>query len=94
MQLDPVAGGDDLGRQRRPPLDLLAGEEEGRLRPVFTKDLEDRDRAEGASLLANVNPTFSWVRLAQRVPVRIRLDPVPDGMSLVAGRSATVEVLN
>ena len=56
--------------------------------------IEDRDRAEGASLLANVNPTFSWVRLAQRVPVRIALDKVPDGISLVAGRSATVEVLN
>jgi multidrug resistance efflux pump len=34
------------------------------------------------------------VRLAQRVPVRIALDPVPDAMSLVAGRSATVEVLD
>ena len=56
--------------------------------------IEDRDRAEGASLLANVNPTFSWVRLAQRVPVRIVLDNVPDDMSLVAGRSATVEVMN
>src|SRR3569623_1336233 len=56
--------------------------------------IEDRDRAEGASLLANVNPTFSWVRLAQRVPVRIALDPVPDDVALVAGRSATVEVLN
>ena len=33
--------------------------------------IEDRDRSEGASLLANVNPTFSWVRLAQRIPVRI-----------------------
>jgi len=56
--------------------------------------IEDRDRAEGASLLANVNPTFSWVRLAQRVPVRIALDKVPDDIPLVAGRSATVEVLN
>jgi multidrug resistance efflux pump len=56
--------------------------------------IEDCDRAEGASLLANVNPTFSWVRLAQRVPVRIALDSVSDAMSLVAGRSATVEVLN
>lgn len=56
--------------------------------------IEDRDRADGASMLANVNPTFSWVRLAQRVPVRISLDPVPAGMSLVAGRSATVEVLD
>ena len=48
---------------------------------------------EGASLLANVNPTFNWVRLAQRVPVRIALDQIPDSVALVAGRSATVEVL-
>jgi RND family efflux transporter MFP subunit len=56
--------------------------------------IEDRDRAAGASLLANVNPTFSWVRLAQRVPVRIALDSVPDKVALVAGRSATVEVMD
>ncbi|MBR0713239.1 HlyD family secretion protein [Bradyrhizobium liaoningense] len=56
--------------------------------------IEDRDRAAGASLLANVNPTFSWVRLAQRVPVRIALDPIPNNTALVAGRSATVEVIN
>ena len=56
--------------------------------------VEDRERGPSANLLPNVNPTFSWVRLAQRVPVRIALDPVPDGMSLVTGRSATVEVLN
>ena len=56
--------------------------------------IEDRDRVEGASLLANVNPTFSWVRLAQRVPVRIALDQIPDNVALVAGRSATVEVVN
>jgi RND family efflux transporter MFP subunit len=56
--------------------------------------IEDRDRAQGANLLANVNPTFSWVRLAQRVPVRIALDQIPDNVALVAGRSATVEVLN
>jgi RND family efflux transporter MFP subunit len=56
--------------------------------------IEDRDRADGASLLANVNPTFNWVRLAQRVPVRIALDNVPQPSELVAGRSATVEVEN
>jgi RND family efflux transporter MFP subunit len=56
--------------------------------------IEDRDRAEGASLLANVNPTFNWVRLAQRVPVRIKLDDVPGQIELVAGRTATVEVVN
>lgn len=54
--------------------------------------IEDRDRADGANLLANVNPTFSWVRLAQRIPVRIVLDQLPDNVALVSGRSATVEV--
>jgi multidrug resistance efflux pump len=56
--------------------------------------IEDRDRGQGASLLANVNPTFNWVRLAQRIPVRVALDEVPDPTRLVAGRSATVEVIN
>ena len=42
--------------------------------------------------LATVNPIFTWVRLAQRVPVRIRIDHVPDGVRLVAGMTATVEV--
>ncbi|QUS41649.1 HlyD family secretion protein [Tardiphaga alba] len=55
--------------------------------------IEDRDRAQGSNLLANVTPTFSWVRLAQRVPVRITLDAIPDGGTLVAGRTATVEIL-
>jgi multidrug resistance efflux pump len=42
--------------------------------------------------LATVNPIFTWVRLAQRVPVRIRLRCVPDGVRLVAGLTATVQV--
>jgi RND family efflux transporter MFP subunit len=55
--------------------------------------IEDRDRTAGSNLLANVTPTFSWVRLAQRVPVRIALDTLPPGTVLVAGRTATVEIL-
>jgi multidrug resistance efflux pump len=39
-----------------------------------------------------VNPIFTWVRLAQRVPVRIRIDHVPAGVQLVAGMTATIEV--
>jgi len=54
--------------------------------------IEDRDRSAGATLLANVNPTFNWVRLAQRVPVRIALAPA-ERNELVAGATATVEVL-
>ena len=42
--------------------------------------------------LATVNPIFTWVRLAQRVPVRIKIDHVPDGVRLVAGMTATVQV--
>jgi multidrug resistance efflux pump len=42
--------------------------------------------------LATVNPIFTWVRLAQRVPVRIRIDHVPEGVRLVAGLTATVQV--
>jgi multidrug resistance efflux pump len=42
--------------------------------------------------LASVNPIFTWVRLAQRVPVRIDIDQVPNGVRLVAGTTATVQV--
>jgi RND family efflux transporter MFP subunit len=56
--------------------------------------IEDRDRQSGASLLPSVNPTFSWVRLAQRVPVRIALDQVPPDLRLIAGRTATVSVVD
>jgi RND family efflux transporter MFP subunit len=42
--------------------------------------------------LASVNPIFTWVRLAQRVPVRIHLDDVPGGVRLVAGLTATVQI--
>jgi multidrug resistance efflux pump len=42
--------------------------------------------------LATVNPVFTWVRLAQRVPVHIGIDQVPDGVRLVAGMTATVQV--
>jgi multidrug resistance efflux pump len=46
----------------------------------------------GQQGLATVNPIFTWVRLAQRIPVRIRIDHVPDGVRLVAGMTATVQV--
>jgi len=42
--------------------------------------------------VATVNPIFTWVRLAQRIPVRIQIDKVPDGVVLVAGMTATVQI--
>jgi multidrug resistance efflux pump len=54
--------------------------------------IEDRERSASGSELANVNPTFSWVRLAQRIPVRITLEHVPASVRLIAGRTATVAI--
>ena len=42
--------------------------------------------------VATVNPIFTWVRLAQRVPVRVRVDRVPPEVLLVAGMTATVQI--
>ncbi|SKA29910.1 RND family efflux transporter, MFP subunit [Enhydrobacter aerosaccus] len=47
----------------------------------------------GQGGLASINPIFTWVRLAQRVPVRVEIDHVPAGIRLVQGMTATVEVL-
>ena len=54
--------------------------------------IEDRDRQPSPNLLPNVNPAFSWVRLAQRIPVRVALDEVPEDFRMIAGRTATVSV--
>jgi multidrug resistance efflux pump len=51
------------------------------------------DGASGPDLLPTVNPTFEWIRLAQRVPVRIRLGDLPEGVSLRVGTTASVMVL-
>ena len=42
--------------------------------------------------VATVNPIFTWVRLAQRIPVRIDIDAVPSGVILSAGMTATVQI--
>jgi multidrug resistance efflux pump len=42
--------------------------------------------------VATVNPIFTWVRLAQRIPVRIHIDEVPPGVTLAAGMTATVQI--
>jgi len=56
--------------------------------------IEDRDRTSGSNLLPNVNPAFSWVRLAQRIPVRIAFDEVPADFRMIAGRTATVSIID
>ena len=67
------------------------GDLAGRVESV-ARAIVDRDNVTSADLIANVNPSFTWVRLAQRIPVRIKLDPLPAGVTLAAGMTATVVV--
>jgi RND family efflux transporter MFP subunit len=58
----------------------------------IARGITDRDANLGRELLADVNPTFNWVRLAQRVPVRIHIDDKPKDLDLVAGTTCTVVI--
>jgi hypothetical protein len=58
------------------------------------ESIADRDRTTGTNLLPSVNPTFNWVRLAQRIPVRVKLDPLAAGTRPVAGETVTVQVVD
>ncbi|MGF1759762.1 HlyD family secretion protein [Photobacterium sagamiensis] len=51
------------------------------------------DGTVGYNLLPNVNPVFQWIRLAQRIPVRISLDDLPEGVELRFGLSASIMVM-
>lgn len=54
--------------------------------------INDATRSNAGNLLPTVEPTFSWVRLAQRIPVRIKLIDVPPEIRLISGRTATVDI--
>lgn len=56
----------------------------------IARGIYDRDNPQSRELIADVNPTFNWVRLAQRIPVRIHLDKVPDNVLLASGLTCTV----
>lgn len=55
--------------------------------------IADDQRTESQNLLPAVQPTFSWVRLAQRIPVRIHIDKMPPNARLIAGRTASVTIV-
>ena len=54
--------------------------------------IAQQDGSTGYDLLPNVSPTFEWIRLAQRIPVRIHLDNVPETVQLRVGTTASVLV--
>jgi len=59
----------------------------------ITAGIADDQSSSTSNQLRQVTPTFSWVRLAQRIPVRIHVDRMPAGTQLIAGRTATVTIL-
>jgi len=54
--------------------------------------IAQQDGSTGVDLLPSINPTFAWIRLAQRVPVRVHLTEIPDGIQLRVGTTASVLV--
>ena len=58
----------------------------------ISRGIADTNTAGGSQSLPDVDPVFTWVRLAQRIPVHIKIDHVPDGVVLAAGQTCTVVV--
>lgn len=56
----------------------------------ISRGIADSNGSTDTQGLANVNPVFYWVRLAQRIPVRIHIDKVPDGVTIAAGMTCSV----
>lgn len=59
---------------------------------TITRGISVSNAAAGTQGLPDVDPIYTWVRLAQRVPVRISIDEVPIGVPLVSGMTATVTI--
>lgn len=88
-KLNKIHVGDPASIQLMGDSEKIKGHVQG-----IASGIEDRERTSSSGLLANVNPTFSWVRLAQRVPVKIVLDEMPHNeLAFVAGRTVTVHIL-
>ena len=57
------------------------------------REYNKQDGSKGESLLPNSSPTFEWIRLAQRIPVRIQLTDVPEEIKLRVGTTCSVLVM-
>jgi multidrug resistance efflux pump len=64
---------------------------EGRV-DAISRGIADTNSAGGSQSLPDVDPIFTWVRLAQRIPVHVEIDHVPEGVVLAAGQTCTVVV--
>ncbi|WP_419710641.1 biotin/lipoyl-binding protein [Pseudomonas sp. NFX224] len=82
-----------IGEGDRVDIELMSGERFGGTVQSIAFAIADRENLPGGRLLANINPSYTWVKLAQRVPVRIKIDEDYAGKdTLRAGTTATVTV--
>ena len=88
-QLEGIHLGDHVQMSLMGHSGLLQGHVEG-----ISRGIEVVNAQSGEAGLASVNPVYTWIRLAQRVPVRISIDEVPPDFILVVGLTATVHVGN
>lgn len=58
------------------------------------RGIAQQDGSTGEDLLPKISPTFEWIRLAQRVPIRIHLTDVPEDVDLIVGTTASVLVMS
>lgn len=70
------------------PHDTIEGEVNSVSRGIAIQDGDP-----GANLLPVVNPSFDWIRLAQRLPVRIHFKKIPEKINLSVGFTASVIIL-
>ncbi len=52
-----------------------------------------QDGSTGNNLLPNVNPNFQWIRLAQRIPVKVKLNSIPEDLQLRVGMTASIKII-
>jgi len=79
-----IGGGDAAGLSKIPI--------KGRIESI-TGGISAANAASSIQGLPNVDPIFTWVRLAQRIPVRIRIEHVPPDVPLIAGMTCSVSVV-
>src|SRR5262249_25081891 len=85
--LAPIRVGDPAQMKLMGYRQIVRGHVDSIARGINVANAQPNDQG-----LATVNPIFTWVRLAQRIPVRVHIDEVPPGIVLSAGMTATVEI--
>lgn len=85
--LEPIRVGDPASIKLMSYMPILRGHVNSIARGINVPNAQPNSAG-----LATVNPIFTWVRLAQRIPVRIHIDEVPEGVVLAAGMTATVQI--